>query len=135
MFGFSTVASEAQANSLSARAVAELRKDGSPPIAGSDLPPAENEEARSLPQDEFADRNKIILTRRIREADYNGIPVVILEIPSAAGDGFDEISVDKATELARTILRICQDGSICRLAVVMEGNTLARIYSVRPVRP
>lgn len=85
------------------------------------------------PVDEFADERKVTLTRKVTESDYKGIGVVNLEIPEA-GDGFDQISVDKATELGRELLKICPDGSTCRINGIIVNGTFTRIYSIQRVK-
>ena len=100
------------------------------------LPPeGEIREGAAPPEnrDEFADERKTTLTRQITEEVIQGIECVSLEVP-AAGDGFDRISVDKATELGREILKICPNGSTCRINAVITNGTFTRIYSIQNVK-
>jgi len=134
MFGFFMLVADARSESFRAPiGIVASHAANSAPVA-DDPSLAENATAPLPHQDEFADRSRITLTRRVSEAIYDSASIVILEIPDA-GDGFEEISVEQSTELGRAILRYCPAGTMCRLTVVMEGGTLARIYSVQPARP
>jgi Phosphotransferase system cellobiose-specific component IIB len=84
-------------------------------------------------KDEFADQEKHNLTRIVRETEYKGIPVVVLD-QTETEDGFGHISVDKATELGREILRLCPSGSRCTLNAIITNGTLTRIYSIQKLQ-
>ncbi len=84
-------------------------------------------------QDEFEKLERSTLTRVVRERQYKGIDVVVLEEP-AESDGFGHISVDKDTELGRELVRLCPDGTLCTINAIITNGTLTRIYSIRQAK-